>query len=126
MTSGGRRSYRDDAAVFFWGAGANLLILPPVLFLYRAFPCRWLLFFFFADLFLALFNLLPAKGLDGGELLESLVCLRASPDTARRVLEKTTKISLALLFSSGILLLLKFRNASLMLIFVSFLFKPMK
>lgn len=91
-------SYRREAAVYLGGAffnlGAALLSLGAM----RFFSDVRLIFFFFANLFYALLNLIPIETLDGGRVLES--CLLSFTDDPWRAQCICRAVSLA--FSSAL------------------------
>ena len=116
IPEGSLSSYGSDAAVAFWGAGANILGMIAAALIYRVCPCPEMICFFFANLFLGAFNLVPAPGSDGALLLYSLVARSRGQERAERVREKAGRISLALTAAFSLWLLLELKNASVTLI----------
>ncbi len=95
LPCGALGDYSSEAAVAFWGAGANFLAAIPAFFAIRLGGREAAIFFFFSNLFLGLSNLLPAEGLDGGVILYALAAKHRDADTAHRLLRWTTLLSLA-------------------------------
>lgn len=83
------RSYKKDIFIASAGPIMNLLLLASGLIL-RASP-----FFLACNLALAGVNLLPIKGLDGGNILEGLLLMIFKPDTAFKF---TRTLTFAILF----------------------------
>ena len=103
-------SYRAEGLLAAAGPTASLLLALLTL------PCSgaFALHLRTATLSLALFNLLPIFGFDGGRVLLCLLVTRLSEQAARRVLAVTSYLSLLLLFSLSSCLLLRFgENLSL-------------
>lgn len=74
-----RLSYKREALVYLGGALANFVCaLLCICFLRQEFNI-YIIFFFFANLFYALINLLPIKSLDGGRALECALSSFLSP-----------------------------------------------
>ena len=100
-TCGKILSYRQSLFVSFAGILANLLCVPLL-----AAQTPFLRLFGICSAGLALFNLLPARGLDGGEMLQDLLLMRLSPETAGKILTAASVLSaglLILLFLDGLL-----------------------
>jgi len=109
--------YRRQLLLYLAGPFANFLCCGFALFLIRIHMTKDLLYFFFCNALLGLFNLLPVRGLDGERALSALFSQFASEEES--VLRKSGAISaitLFLLFVSGAFLFWKSRNPSLLLL----------
>ncbi len=107
-------SYKKDIAVALSGSLFNFLAAVILFYL-----CRWrfseyLFFFFLANLFYALFNLLPIASLDGGRALLSLLLTKKEPYEAERLVGWSSRVTLFLLAAAGLYLVSEFSfNVSL-------------
>lgn len=107
-------SYKKDIAVALSGSLFNLLASAVLFFLIRSDFSEHLFFFFLANLFYALFNLLPIATLDGGRALISLLLIKKEPYDAERLVGYVSRITLFLLAVSGLYLVSEFSfNVSL-------------
>lgn len=106
IVAGGRTfSYGESALLSFSGAAVNLVCALPLLFSDGRMPNVFLTFSG-CSLGLALFNLLPVRGLDGGEILSDILLFFFSPGTVCRVMNVTTvcfAFSLILFFARALL-----------------------
>lgn len=117
-------SYLQDAAVAFSGAAANLLSLFPAWALVRCTGGgKGAIFFFFCSLFLALMNLLPADGLDGGTILHSLAAQALDLPRADALLLIFSRVTVVLLFALSLFLWLATGNLSLLIVCSSLFFR---
>ncbi len=122
--SGHGGSYVQDALVAFWGAGANLLCLFPAWCVIRATGgSTAAIFFFFCSLFLALMNLLPADGLDGGVILHSLAAQRFDLSRADLLLALFSRITVGVLLVISLFLWQVAGNLSLLIVCASLFFR---
>ena len=95
-------SYRAEAILA--AAGPVFSLLPALFCLSSPFGKA----FAGATLSLAVFNLLPIGGFDGGRILFALLAPLTDADRARRALAVTTYLSLLLLFALSACLLLRY------------------
>lgn len=106
--------YKKEIAVYLAGPlGSALGMLISFFLLRRSFEAH-LLYFFFCNLLFFFFNLLPVRGLDGYQALYALLCLYSEREQAEKYLETLSRFFFILLFIGGILLLAKYKNASLL------------
>lgn len=112
-------SYRKEIFISLSGPMAGLFCCGGLIFLIRQNFAPLLIYFFFCNLFLSLFNLLPAKELDGGKALFSLICQLSSHETANTVLSVIHIITVAFLMILGFFYLKESRNPSLFCIALS-------
>ena len=85
MLADGLLAYRDEAVIAAAGPAVNLLCAGQVVLLCRVRPDDRLLFFAVASLALALVNLLPLHGFDGGRLLTCLTAQLWGSTAASRI-----------------------------------------
>lgn len=90
-------SYRRQAMISLGGAAVNILLF--LIFRLNS-P-----FLAYTNLLYAVFNLLPIKGLDGGEALFSLLSCIADEELCDRILKLTSIIFCILLWLAGIYIL---------------------
>lgn len=81
-SSGTDISYFAEIFTVISGVLCNLLLSVLSALLYRFIPDRHILFFCFANAFLALSNIIPVRSLDGGRALELILCEKYGPDRA--------------------------------------------
>ena len=95
-----------DRPLSYWQEGLSALAGPGVNLLLALAVCGWKRGFAFAglNLALAIFNLLPAGGLDGGRALYCTLALLAGPDLAGRVGRALELLCTAALLTGGLLL----------------------
>ena len=124
-------SYTSDAVTALSGPAAGLGAAATALFIIKEriklMPIghteELLIFFFLSNLFYAVVNLLPVKGLDGGNALYALIALRCRLDTADRIITISSFISVFAIASVSLVLLKKFNfNYSLVILVFSLLF----
>lgn len=100
--------YRQEVAVALAGCCANGLLClaawPLTLWRTAESPALATLLF---SLLIGLFNLLPIGPLDGGRALEAALCLRLSPEAARKAVTAVSVVFLMPLAAAGFLLLLR-------------------
>jgi len=95
-------SYRSEAAVYLSGAAANSVFAAlSLLVLGQGFRIR-LAFFFFANLFYAVLNLLPLRNFDGGRAFECILLLLFDPFTVEKAVRWVYAVSSALLFAGSV------------------------
>ena len=103
-----RISYRQEIAVALAGCAANLLLCVLTLPLCAVAATRPRAeVFILMNLLIAAFNILPVAPLDGGRALESLLCLRLAPQTARRVVHGVSLVLAVPLVWAGVELLIR-------------------
>ena len=106
---------RADAPSDFCAEACVTLGGPAVNFACAALSMPFSRKFFFANLFLGIFNSLPAESLDGGRLLYLFLSRRLTPHTCTAVLKTLTVILLIPIMTAGVLLLFRSRyNYSLL------------
>ena len=119
-TGGSIPSYRGELVVSLAGPAVNFFCALP-LFL-DASPC-FLSYFALCSLGLGLFNLLPIKALDGGDILHTLLLLGLEPDLSDRICRIVTVLFVCLFFGVTLVgwVYLRF-NPTLVLLSVYLLF----
>ena len=80
-------SYEREALLYAAGPAANLILCLPFAGLSVRFP--FLLRGVQANAILCLFNLLPLRPMDGGQVLYALLCRRTTPQRASELCKKT-------------------------------------
>ena len=111
-------SYKKEAWIFLSGPLTGMGgCLVAWMNLRWSFTKSGMLFFAF-NLLLSLFNLLPVKGLDGGNALYALLSHYGDEDTAAKIAGIFHTLSLLLLFSAALWILKWEKNASLLLLTV--------
>ncbi len=99
-SSNTQRDYNADIFILLAGPLSNLIIAIVLLISHRFFNCQSLKIFAIANLFLAVFNLLPIETLDGGQIALNLLLRKCNIKTAERV---SFLLSLSILFPLAIL-----------------------
>ena len=111
-----RHSYQKDCLILLAGPGLNLvtaLLLVPFITAESSF----LLYFFYANLLLCGFNLLPIEALDGGQILTMLLLTRLNARTCSIIVDILSCIVILPLGIAGFLVLLRSKyNFSLLFI----------
>ena len=95
-----QRDYNADIFILLAGPLLNLTIAAVLLSSHRIFNCQSLQVFAVANLFLAVFNLLPIETLDGGQIALNLLLRKCNIKTAERV---SFLLSISILFPLAIL-----------------------
>lgn len=80
-----QRDYNTEVFILFSGPLANLIVASVLLSFYRIFCCRFLRVFASANLFLAVFNLLPIESLDGGQIVSNILLRKFQVRTAGKI-----------------------------------------
>ncbi len=111
--------YRKELVISLAGPLAGLLCCGGLIFLIRYNFSPLILYFFFCNLFLSLFNLLPAAGLDGGRALYALLCQLSREDVAGNISSAVHAITVIFLVALGIFFWKEGGNPSLFCIAVS-------
>ncbi len=101
MYYGGMNSYRKELYISLGGIVANLLIAP--LGLISLFGLYGKLFFC-ASVCYALVNIIPAKTLDGGEVLRCMLNLSCDSDVAYAAINAVNALSIMFLCAAGLVL----------------------
>lgn len=109
-------SYGQELLLCLAGPLTNLFLGSLGLWLMDGRWGEWVRGFVFSSFSLGILNLLPIRGFDGGRILTSLLCLRLSPLTARRILGALSFFCVFLLWTLSVYLLL--RAASSLSLFV--------
>ena len=113
-------SYSDEITVCIGGPAINLISADVAAIVAKLFyiHSEGLYFFILASLSLAIVNLLPIKSFDGGRILFALLAKRHSLDTAERIINVSSFLSLFLIWALSLYLLLR-TSASLSLFIFS-------
>lgn len=112
-------SYKKEATVYLAGPLANAMACTvTTFFLRQSFTKSGVLFFSF-NFLLGILNLLPIKGLDGGGILYSLLCLYGEEHKARQITDFCHVLTLAGLTLFSIWLVMREKNPSLLILSVS-------
>lgn len=109
-------SYKKEARIFLAGPLAGLFGCLLAWFCLRLNFTKGGMLFFSFNLLLSLFNLLPVKGLDGGEALFALLCRYGEERTAQRISELLHGLSLCFLLAVSLWVFSREKNASLFLL----------
>lgn len=105
ITRGVGTKYSHEIFVSLCGPLINLILFFVFYTDYCFTHSGWVIDFAIINLILGLFNLLPAVGLDGGDILKNLVSKRFSDGTAIIALRTSTLIISAILLIIGVFLL---------------------
>ncbi len=100
-------SYKNDIIVALMGPAVNLLLFVIFYINYSIFKNNGVLCYAFINLIIALFNLLPVTGLDGGTVLFSIVAKRGDINKAMLTLRIITLILAAITLFLAITLTLR-------------------
>ncbi len=114
-------SYTDEVLIAAAGPAVNLLSALIILPWTRsgvAFP----LFFLISSLFLAILNLLPVSGFDGGRILSCLLCKHCEPLVAERILGVSSFVIVFALWCLSVYLLLRIESSLSLFVFSCSLF----
>lgn len=117
-------SYKDEIFLCICGPLSNFLTSLLILPLWQILKHESLLYFVLASQTLALLNLLPIRGFDGGRIFYALLCLMTDTYVADRILYVISFICILTLWIISVYLLLIARsNLSLFVFSISLFFK---
>ncbi len=85
-------SFKKDIAVSLCGPLFNIIIFFTLYLNFLLYKNYEILIFALINLLIAIFNLLPLKGLDGGKILHSIISLKSSGEKADKVISVVTLI----------------------------------
>ncbi len=114
-------SYRKEILLYLAGPLGNLLGMALSLFLLRIEFTKEGMFFFFCNALLAIFNLLPVRGLDGERALFAFLCLLIDMEKAQFFCLLISRCTLLVLFLFSLHLFLREENPSLIFLVLSLL-----
>lgn len=103
-------SFRNNFLITAAGPAVNFILYLAFIFLNKKFA--------YVNLFIGLFNLLPAASLDGGQMLFLLLTRRISEEMSVKLMDGITLIVSALLFFFGTIILL-YSKYNFSLLFIS-------
>lgn len=106
-TSETKRGYGSDFFILFAGPLANLISAIFLSFFCNLFQISFLQFFVYANMFLAIFNLLPIESLDGGQIVLNLLLRKFEIKTAEKVTFLLSIFTLFPLVFLGVCILLQ-------------------
>ncbi|MBR4973522.1 MAG: site-2 protease family protein, partial [Clostridia bacterium] len=107
ITSDFTRGYKTDIAVALCGPITNLVLFAVLFCNYLCFKNQLILCYALLNLIIALFNLLPVNGLDGGTVLFSVMAKRTDYNRARLILKIITLIIAASVIFVGVMFTLR-------------------
>lgn len=116
------RGYKNDIKVALAGPAVNILMFATFYYNYLRYGTEISLNFALINLLIALFNLLPVKGLDGGSVLFGAVCKFYDINKATKILKTVTFFAAAGIIISAVWLTAKGKiNISLYIMGIYFL-----
>lgn len=118
--------YKKEAKIFLAGPMAGLIGCFFAWICLRWHFTRWGMLFFSFNLLLSLFNLLPIRGLDGGEALFALLCHYGEEEGAKRASDFIHRLALTFLLCAATWLFFFEKNCSLLLLTLLFAAKETK
>ncbi len=92
ISSSFSKSYKNDILISLSGPLMNLVLFGTLYYNYLCFKNQATLYFALVNLVFGVFNLLPAKGLDGGTVLISIMCKFMNIHRAVLIVKLTTVI----------------------------------
>lgn len=104
IVNGFTKGIRHEAAISLCGPAANIVAFFALYVNYNITENLWILNFSLLNLILALFNLLPVWGLDGGTLLSLALAHFFDIDRAERIVRIVTALFSAASFIAGVYL----------------------
>jgi len=102
-------SYRQDLLILGSGIAVNLSMFIVSLF----FDNLYLSYFGACNLLLAMLNILPIEGLDGGGIVKTLLCMKVGVEKARTVTKAMSFLGIILLWAVSVYILFYLGNISL-------------
>ena len=113
------KPYRNDITVALFGPLSNLVLFFALYCNFLVFKSQITLCYALINLLVALFNLLPVTGLDGGTVLYSVIAKRKGPDKASLTLKIITSVLAVAVFITAVTLTVRGKlNLSLYIIAV--------
>ncbi len=97
---------KSEITIALLGPAANLAVFLCLLLNFFLFESEGVLIFALLNLILAVFNLLPVSGLDGGTVLKNILARKTDLYTAERKVKIITLILAALILFAGVYMLL--------------------
>ncbi|MBE6750004.1 MAG: hypothetical protein E7560_02450 [Ruminococcaceae bacterium] len=107
IVNGFSKSYKNDLAVAICGPLVNILLFLVFYFNFKAFGNELVLYYALLNLVIAIFNLLPVKGLDGGTIVYSLIASKYGINKAEITVKIFTVVIAISITLVGIFLMLK-------------------
>ncbi len=104
ITTPFQRRYRNDVLISFAGPLVNIVLFLTLYFNFLAFRNQTTLYFGVLNLVIALFNLLPIKGLDGGTILYCILAKYKGVEKASLILKYITLLASAVIIATAIIL----------------------
>lgn len=102
----GHVDYRSECLISLAGPLTNVAVSAVCMGFYALAPSVWLANFGVCSLLLGGFHLLPVKGLDGGNAILSFFACTQRRETAERLVQAVSYLTIALLFLAGVGVLL--------------------
>lgn len=96
---------RQDLIITIAGVGVNLFVSAVCIFIYSLFSADFIFNMAICNLFVGLFNLLPIKTFDGGQLIELLFSRFFSTRTTERIINIITVVTVIPLATAGLIIL---------------------
>ncbi len=107
ITTPFQKRYRNDILIAASGPIVNIILFLTLYFNFLAFGNQITLYFALLNLIIALFNLLPVKGLDGGTILYCILAKFKGCEKAALILKIITLVLAALIIVMAITLSLR-------------------